>query len=526
MIDFSALASAIHLLTSSFLPWLVILPGLLIGLAAGAIPGVSGSMAMAVLLPLTAYMDFLSAMLFLTAIFTGAGFGCAIPAILINIPGTPAAVATAFDGYPMAQKGLHNEALGLGLGASVMGQLIGYVVLLLAVQPVSYVVLRMGPLEMSAVAIWGLTLIGVLRGKHVGRGVLAGLLGALVGTVGTNAAGYVRGTMGFEVLLDGFPTIPAMMGLFVSAQLFTMIGRDTHIVKDEAARIISLARIWKGFRETFAHPLIFIRGGLIGCGVGVVPGVGSAISNLLSYSETRRRDKDPESYGTGNPRGVIASESANSSSEGGSMATLLALGIPGGGGTAVMVAAFAMHNIYGGPRFITDHRDIVYGIIIGNFWQAVLLVVVGMGFVYTSAAIVKVPVRYLVPVVLVLATMGSYALTGNSIGPVTLFIFSGFGWLLKRFDYSVPAAVVGLVLGHMVESELLRTYQISGGHLDYLLRRPVGTAMLLLLVVTALAPVFKRWFGRRPKLAQPEHGDQAMAASKLQQLPRRNSSRI
>ncbi|MYZ46588.1 tripartite tricarboxylate transporter permease [Propylenella binzhouense] len=506
MLDLNALGGAFDLLTSSFSPWLVVLPGLIIGLAAGAIPGVSGSMAMAVLLPLTAYMDFLSAMLFLTSIFTGAGFGCAIPAILINIPGTPAAVATAFDGYPMAQKGLHNEALGLGLGASVAGQLVGYVVLLLAVGPASYAVLKMGPLEMSAVAIWGLTLIGMLRGRHVGRGLLAGIVGVLIGTVGTNAAGYSRGTMGYTVLLDGFPVIPAMMGLFVSSQLFALIGRESYIVKDEAARVISVARIWSGFRESFRHPGILIKGSLIGCGVGIVPGVGSSISNLLSYAQTRRSDPNPESFGKGNPKGVMASESANSSSEGGSMATLLALGIPGGAGTAVMLSAFAMHNINGGPRFITDHRDIVYGIIIGNFWQAVLLAVVGIGFVYFAAAIVKLPVRYLVPTVMVLGAMGSYALTGSSVGPVTLFIFSILGWLLTRFDYSVPAMVVGLVLGFMLESELLRTYQISGGDPSYLLKRPAGTAMLALLVLTATAPLLKSGFRRYRAATQESPG--------------------
>ncbi|MEX2643500.1 MAG: tripartite tricarboxylate transporter permease, partial [Acetobacterales bacterium] len=365
MVDFGAVGGAFELLSENLAAWAVIVPGLLIGLIGGAMPGVSISMTMAIFLPATLYMDFLPAILFLTAIFTGGGFGGSVPAVLMNIPGTPSAVATTFDGYPMTQQGRHNEALGVALVASCIGMMAGYILLFLLIEPLSIAVLRLGPLEMLVVAIWGLTLIAALHGVHMLRGLMAGLVGVLFGTLGMNDAGYIRGTFGIPVLLDGIPPIPAIIGLFVASQLFNLISRE-YIVEDEASRKMSFPLIWRGVREALRHPTVLVRGSVIGIVIGAVPGVGSSVSNLLSYAETRRRDPDPESYGTGNPKGVVAAESANSSSEGGSMATLLALGIPGGGGTAILLAAFATHNIVGGPKFLADHKDIVYAIIFGN----------------------------------------------------------------------------------------------------------------------------------------------------------------
>jgi putative tricarboxylic transport membrane protein len=200
--------------------------------------------------------------------------------------------------------------------------------------------------------------------------------------------------------------------------------------------------------------------------------------------ETKRRDKNPESYGQGNPKGVVAAESANSTSEAGSMATLLALGIPGGGATAVMLAAFAMHNITGGPQFIREQTDIVYAIIIANFGQVLLLVALGLMFIPLLANVVKVPMTILIPSVLSMATFGSFGLTGNISGPVTVLVFSVVGWVFSRLNYSVPAAVIGILLGGMAESNLLHTYQISGGELSYVFERPITLLIIGLLMLS------------------------------------------
>jgi len=271
--------------------------------------------------------------------------------------------------------------------------------------------------------------------------------------------------------------------MFAASELFNLLNAK-FIVEDESQRKVSIPKVVSGFKEAIRHPVINTRGSLIGILIGAVPGVGSSVSNLLSYMETRRRDKNPESYGNGNPKGVMASESANSSSEAGSMATLLALGIPGGGATAVMLAVFAMNNITGGPTFIRDQTDVVYAIIFANFGQVFLLAVIGLLLIPVLAAVVKVPVRLLVPVVMTLAIFGSYGLTGSMSGPYTVLAFSILGYFMKKHNFSVPGLVIGILLGKMAESELLHSFQISGGHISYALTRPVTLVILLLLLLS------------------------------------------
>lgn len=483
MVDLNALAAGFNLLFSDFTPWLIVIPGILIGLTFGAIPGLQISMAMAIFLPMTLYMDFMQAMLFLTAIFTGGSFGGSIPAILMNIPGTSSAISTTFDGYPMARQGKHNMALGIALGASCVGVIIGYTILLLLIGVISEVVLKIGPAEMSVLILWGITLIASLSGNNPVKGIIAGFVGLLLGTVGFSEAGNTRGTLGLDSLLDGVPVIPAMMGMFAAAELFRLVN-TSYLVEDDRARKVNVAEILAGFRSTFRFPGVIGRGSMIGVLVGSIPGVGSSIANLLSYVETKRRSKHPESFGTGNPAGVVASESANSTSEAGSLATLLALGIPGGGATAVMLAAFTMHNITGGPVFIREQADVVYAIILANFGQAFLLIGLGLVFIPVLANVVKVPMRYLIPSVLALSIFGAYGLTGTLAGPITLMIFSLLGWLFKRYDYSIPACVIGLLLGGMADEMMIYTHQISGGQWSYLFQRPIAMAFLLLLVIS------------------------------------------
>jgi putative tricarboxylic transport membrane protein len=463
--------------------WLIVIPGLLIGLVFGAIPGLQISMAMAIFLPMTLYMNFMQAMLFLTAIFTGGGFGGSIPAILMNIPGTSSSIATSFDGYPMSRKGQHNIALGIALGSSCIGVIVGYLILFFLISPISEIVLGIGPAEMSVVILWGITLIGSLSSGSLLKGIISGLVGLLIGTIGYSEAGVTRGTFGSIYLLDGVPVIPAMIGMFAASELFRLV-KTKFLVEDSAARKVSIRQILTGFRRTITYPWIVIRGSLIGVFVGAVPGVGSSVANLLSYMVTKRRAPDPETFGTGNPAGVVASEAANSTSEAGSMATLLALGIPGGGATAVMLAAFAMHNITGGPQFIREETDVVYAIIIANFGQAFLLIALGLMFIPLLANVIKVPMNYLVPSVLAMATFGAFGLTGDLSGPVTVLIFSIVGWVFKRYGYSVPAAVIGILLGGMAEESVIYSYQISGGQWSYLLERPMALTILVLLFVS------------------------------------------
>jgi len=481
MIDVDAFMRALTIMATSAGSWGWIVPGLLVGLVFSAIPGVSITMAMAIVLPMSLYMEFFPAVVFLTSVYTGAGFGGSVPAILMNIPGSPSSYATTFDGYAMSKKGEHNEALGYALFASTLCGILGYLLLLLVVEPLANIVLKIGPLEMFAVAIWGMLLIGSLGSKYVTRGLLAAAIGILLGTVGMNTAGFIRGTFGLPHLLDGISTIPAMIGLLAAGQLLTLASKD-YILDAESARTVSVRRILAGCWGTFRYPGVLLRGSIIGIIIGAVPGVGSSVGNLIAYAETKRTAKDSATFGHGNPKGVIAAESAVASAEGGSMATMLALGIPGGGATAILLAAFMMHNIVPGPRFIETQKDMVYAIILNNIVQAVALLFVGIAFIYAASSIVKVRTRFILPAILVVAVMGTYAVEGSVSGPITLFIFSLIGFALVKYQYPVAAVVVGLLLGRMLETEFLRSYQLSGGHVSFILQRPGAMAIIGLML--------------------------------------------
>ncbi|GAA5088638.1 tripartite tricarboxylate transporter permease [Paenalcaligenes hermetiae] len=486
MIDTVAFSQAITLLFTTLDPWLYVVPGLIIGLIFGAVPGLQISMAMAVFLPITWMMDFLQAMLFLTAIFTGGAYGGGVTAILMNIPGSSSSVATAFDGYPMARQGKHNEALGIGLGASVIGTFIGYALLLVLIQPLAGMVLRLGPLEMVMIVLWGLALIATLNDSTVAKGLLAGVLGLLLSQVGMSSTGVMRTTIGNPYLIDGISVVPAMIGLFAASELLRLRA-GSYLVEEESARKISLRKIIKGLFEVFKYPKIILKGSFIGALIGAVPGVGSSVANLVAYGEIRRTSKNQEEFGKGSVEGLIAAESSNSSSEGGSMTALLALGIPGGAATAVLLAAFSFHNLVGGPAFIRDQRDLVYSIILGNFGQVVLLGAVALMILPLLGMVVRIPLTYLVPSVLALCAWGGFGITGTIAGPVTVMAFAGLGWLMRRHAYPVAATVIGLLLGKMAEGEMVRTLQISGGNpLSYFAERPIAIVLLVLFILSAI----------------------------------------
>jgi len=506
MIDIPAFEQAVGLLSSSWSAWIWVVPGLLIGLVFGALPGMSVTMALALTLPLSMKMDFLTAIIFLTSVYTGAGFGGSVPAILLNIPGTPGSVATTFDGYAMAQKGQHNEALGYALFASTIAGILGYLVLLPLVGPMADAVLQLGSLEMFVVAVWGMLLLGSLGADKMSRGIMAGAFGVLLGTVGMNTAGYTRGTLGIPELLDGFSQIPAMIGLLAAGQLLTLARQD-YIAESTEAREISIKRILDGCWGTLKYPAVIIRGSIIGILIGAAPGVGSSIANLMAYAETKRTAKDSATFGTGNPKGIVAAESAVASGEGGSMATMLALGIPGGGSTAILLAAFGMHNIVAGPSFMRDRQDLVYAIILSNIAQAIVLLVVGIAFIYVAARVVKVRTRYMLPLILTLSVMGAIAVDNAASGPITLAVFAIVGYLLQKFEYPVSAVVVGLLLGRLLETEALRSWQLSNGHAGFILERPIAICIFALMMISVGFAAWSKWRNPPdgPAAGEPTH---------------------
>lgn len=495
-VDWEAVGASFSLLSSDWHVWFWILPGLIVGLVSGALPGVGSAVAISVLLPVTYSMDFLSAVVFLTAIFTGSGFGASVPAILINVPGSPAATATCFDGYPMAKMGKHNEALGVALFTSAIATAFSYALLFLFIQPASAAVLKLGPTEMLLVVVWGLILIATLTGQSMLRGLVSGGLGILISTIGFSLTGAPRGTFGLPQLYEGVSVIAAMVGLFGGAEMLR-ISSQNFIVENAEHRKLTPSRIFYGFKLALKSPAILLQGSIIGAVIGIVPGVGSSVANLVSYERTRLTSADRSSFGKGNPHGVIAAESANSSSEGGSMATLLALGIPGSGGTALLLGAFSIHGVAAGPRYFTENKDVVYAIILNNIVQTFLLILVGALIINICASLVRVSNKILVPAVLSIAMVGSYSVTNSMAGPITFILFSGLGWMMRRYGYSLPAMVIGMFLGANVESEAVRSLQISAGKITYILDRPVSMILLLLIIIPFLWPMVKKRLFRR-----------------------------
>ena len=489
MLDIQAIFDSFSLLFSLPAAWVVVPVGLVIGLTFGAIPGLSVPIAMAVFLPATLYMDFLESILFLTAIFTGGGFGGSIPAILINVPGTSAAIATCFDGYPMARQGRHNSALGIALGASTVGTAIGYLLLFVILEPLSHFVLKLGAPELFLIALTGILLIGLMTEGRFWRAALAGALGILLALIGMSSAGIERGTFGSIYLLDGIDRNAAIIGIFAASELFQLVKSD-YIVQAREKRNVSIREIAAGFGSILRMPGTIFSGSALGAGLGIIPGIGSSIANLVSYSLSRQASKEPESFGQGNPKGVAAAESANSSSEGGSMVGLLALGIPSSAATAIMLSAFAMHNVTGGPRFISDQKDVVYAIIAGNLIQALLLAGIGIFFIRVTVYIVRVPLAYLLPPIVICTVLGSYALASSINGPLTLVVFSVLGILMKRYGYSVVATVIGLLLGLMMEGNLVRTWQLGGGSLRPIAERPISLIIIALLVTAVGTAIY------------------------------------
>jgi len=498
MFDIDVMQSAITLLGSSWELWLAIIIGLIIGLVGGAIPGLSGVMVLALLLPVTIYMDLFTALMFMTAMFTGAGFGSSIPSILMGLPGSTSAVAATFDGFPMTKQGRHNEALGLSLMASVVAMIGSYLLLLLFINVLAEAVLKLGPLENLMIVFWGLTMMATVSGDNVRKGLIAGGFGILLGTVGTSLLGYHRGTLGFETLQDGLAPIPALMGFLACSGLYDIMNRK-FIVEEVDDRVVSFARIIDGMKQALSYPLIMLRGSVIGVGIGALPGIGASISNLIAYAEAKRLDKDPDSFGKGNPKGVVAADSANSSAEGGSLGTLLTLGIPGGGGTAVLLSAFTLHGITVGPRFVSENTDFVYALIFANIIQGLLLIVVGLLLLRMILVMIKVPIRYLVPSVFVLAIFGAYITTADISGPLTLVICSILGWVMTKYDYPVAATVVGLLLGGMAENSLIQVSQLTAGfRWQFISDRPIAMVLFgLIILALVYRPAKQQWQKRR-----------------------------
>lgn len=476
---------------------LYMIAGLAFGVICGAIPGLNAGIGIALMLPVTYGLDPLTSLVFLTSIYTGGVFGGAITAILINAPGSPSAVATTLDGHPMALKGMGNEALGLSIGASALGGLLGMIFLVIIIRPLAGFALQFGPAETFLLVIFALTSIASLSEHSFLKGLIAGAFGLLLGTIGFTASGAMRFTFNSVYLIDGMPIIPALIGFLALSEL--LLRLESPLTQLPEAGRLDLRRILAGVAMVPRRAFSLLRSSVIGIFIGAIPGVGATVGSLVSYETARRSSRHPETFGKGEPDGVIAAEAANNASEGGAMATMLALGIPGGAATAILIGALTIQGIVPGPRLIYEHADVVYGLLAAEILEQILLLGVGIAVAALFLRLIYLPFSIIVPAVVVMSYVGAFSVRNAGFDAMLLIVCGVIGWLMKREGYPVVAVVIGVMLGATADAELIRMGQLYGDDWSVLWSNPICVVLIIAIILSLSAPAISMWRARRAK---------------------------
>lgn len=467
--------------------------GVLLGLCFGMIPGLGGTTALALLIPITYSMESLDAMYLAGGVMGATSFGGSITAILLNTPGTAPNAATTFDGYPMAQQGRAGEAIGASATASAMGGLLGLFTLILFIPLAKEIVLLFGPVEFLLLTVLGLVAIAVSsRGKLL-RGLIAGGFGLMFAFVGVDTiSGATRFTLDTDYLWDGIPLVPTLTGLFAISQMIELALKGGSVVSSNTT-IASISGIWQGAAAVFKHWTVMVRGSVIGTIIGAIPGLGGTVASFIAYTSTVQSSRDPSSFGKGNIVGVIAPESANNAKDGGSLVPTVAFGIPGSAETAVFLGILVLHGIEPGPSLLLQNEREIYGLIVALTLSAVGASVIGLLTARWLVRITFVNVNILVPLVVTISLTGVYVLQGKP-GDVLLALIMGiFGYLMIRFDYPRLTLVIALVLGETAERSFHQSLLISDNNLvGLIMERPQAIILVLATLLTLLLPALRK----------------------------------
>lgn len=469
-------------------PLLVIAAGVAVGILAGAMPGISPSMAVALLLPFSFGMTPSMGLVLLCAIYLASNYGGSITAVMVNTPGTPSAVVTAFDGYPLTRKGDAGTALGVSLVSSVVGGFIGIIILVLFSAPLARMALKFWPAEYFSLAILGLSTIASLGGGRWLESFMAVLLGLLLNTIGLDPlSGVSRFTFDMVRLYDGFSFIPVLIGLFALSEVFS--GIESGEVGMPPVQPDKERSPWPTIREYLKLKYSMIRAGILGTVIGVFPGAGGTIASFIAYDVEKRLSKDPDGFGKGAPAGVAAAEASNSSSVGGALVPLLTLGIPGSSSAAVLIGALMIHDLQPGPELFTRHPDVVYTLFSSLFVANIFLLLLGLlgARLWIKAALI--PKRLLYPMIFAFSFIGSYAVRSSLFDVGVCLAFGLLGWMLSRSKIPVSPIVLGMILGTMIEKNLRTTIMMGGVSLFF--RRPLSLALLLLASASVVIPFIR-----------------------------------
>ena len=461
--------------------------GITLGIVIGAIPGLGSVTALAVLIPVSYYMPPLSAIAFLVGVNKGGTSGGAIPAILLNSPGTPESAATALDGHPMAKRGEAERAMKFALYSSVTGDTISDVMLIFLVVPVAAVALQFGPLEFTSVLIFAFALLAGISGGSLIKGLIAIVLGVFLSTIGLDPMdSSARMTFGTVYLFDGLPLVAVAIGSLALAavieQIFDLWRAGGEVASDGNANMVS-SNSKLPFREFLSHWRTIIRSALIGSGIGMLPGLGVTLAAFLSYGAARKASKTPENFGKGDPDGIIATEAANSAVVGANLVPTIALGIPGNIAAALLISAFIIHGIVPGPFMLTMHGEIIYALFASMIMANFVHLAIGRAGIPVWAKIAKAPRGLILPAVIVMCIVGVY-LPGQSMFDVGIMLaFGGVGLIMRRTGFSVVCLVIGFILGGMFETSLRQSLLLYKSDFSAIIESPIAIVFLALTAI-------------------------------------------
>ncbi|MFC3493785.1 tripartite tricarboxylate transporter permease [Glycomyces rhizosphaerae] len=458
--------------------------GVLLGTVIGLLPGLGSTTGVAVLLPLTFTFEPVTALIMLAGIYYGAQYGGTITSVLIATPGEAASVVTTIDGYQMAKQGRAGAALAVAAIGSFIAAIISLALLMGLAPPLAGLALEFGPAENLAIMILGLIIVVSFQGGAFVRGALMAMVGLLISTVGIAAgSGEARFTFGNVDLLSGIPFVEVMIGLFALGEVFHQIRMGAE--KPIRARFRDMVITRKDV--TRSMPAI-LRGSGIGFFLGMLPGAGSTLASFMSYGIERRVSRNRANFGKGAIEGVASPESANNAAANANFVPTLALGIPGGATTAVLLGAFTIYGLQPGPLLFEQQPDLVWGLLVSFFIGNVLLLVLNLPLAPVFAQMLRIPYGYLYPLIILTSCIGAYSVSNNMFSVWVVLIFGVIGFVLKELDLPIAPLVLGLVLGPLFEKALVQTSAVGEGSLAVVFTRPLAVGILACAVALVALP--------------------------------------
>lgn len=466
---------------------LLIIVGTAVGMLFGALPGLTVTLAVTLVLPFTFDLPPESGIVLLTGVYCAGTYAGSISAILINTPGTPSSVATAWDGYPLTRNGKSFEALGIALHASVLGGLISTIALIFFAPMLAKTALAFGPPETFALTFFGLMIISRVSGKSLMKGLMAALFGLLIATVGVDPImGVSRFAFDTTFLYGGVGMIEVFIGIFAIAEIFNQIGKHAKPkrVSDDGAQ--KQALLWK---DIVPHYMTVIKSSVIGIVIGVIPGTGGSIASFIAYDEAKRSSKEPELFGKGSLEGIAASESANNGVTAATLIPTLTLGIPGNTVAAIFLGALLIHGLTPGPQLFVEQGGLMYTIMISFILANIVMYFQARVALKWFNKIVNIPPGILLPIILTMCLIGAYSLSNSLNSIIVCLIFGCVGYAMIKYEYPTAPLVIALILGRMVEESFRQSVILSDGSAMIFLTRPISLVFFILTVLVTFLPV-------------------------------------